>query len=271
MFNVCFSSFHSIGEKRWEEKESDEDKNFCSTILRKLSEKTGFAWILKMRNYLQGFDKFLTKSFHKLGYTIATHTGYFIIIPLLLTVICATGFQRIQYEDDPEYLFAPTNGAARSERAVIEEFFHVNYTWDFHPARITRNGRFARFIIVAKDNGSLLREEVWEELMVVDKMVHEISVTEDGREFSYKDICAIWGEKCWENQVLDVGELIPEINNHTFNLTYPFMLNPRTFESYVFPFHFGGIVTSNISTIESVKAITIFYFLRSQNQREDYL
>ncbi|KAA0200941.1 hypothetical protein HAZT_HAZT005246, partial [Hyalella azteca] len=253
--------FRSINEKpRWEE---------TGAAFGRSSSETTQPVKRKMGWWLEKFDSFLNRSFYKLGANIATNTGYYIIIPILLTAICATGFQRIQYEDDPEYLFAPTNGRAKQERAVVEEFFKVNFTWDFHPARVTRNGRFARFIMVAKDNGSLLREEVWNDISTVDQMVHNVTIAEEGRKFQYKDLCAIWGEECFENQVLDIGELIPEINNNTFNLTYPFMLNPRTFESYVFPFHFGGIETSNSSTIVSVKAITLYYWIRTQDSRQD--
>uniref|UniRef100_A0A2P2HXT6 Patched domain-containing protein 3-like n=1 Tax=Hirondellea gigas TaxID=1518452 RepID=A0A2P2HXT6_9CRUS len=255
-----------IGEKRWEV----DDKNFscCGTCSSALSKKSKF-FDRNMGFFLKKFDTFLNRSFFRLGKCIATHTGYFIIIPILLTIICATGFQRIQYEDDPEYLFAPTNGAARHERAIVEEFYTLNYTNDFNPGRLTRNGRFARFILKAKDNGTLLREEVWADIMTIDKMVHDMTIDDNGIKYQYKDLCAIWGEKCYENQILDIGDLIPEVNNHTFNLTYPFMLNPRTFESYVFPFNFGGIETTEYSTIKSVKALSIFYWLRVQDQRED--
>ncbi|KAF2366096.1 Protein patched/dispatched [Trinorchestia longiramus] len=252
------SSGHRICDRPWEASGSSDDSR---TPAAGQSPAMGF--------FLEKFDHFLNRSFYKLGINIANNIGYYIIIPILLTAICATGFQRIQYEDDPEYLFAPTNGAARLERAVVEEHFKVNFTWDFHPARMTRNGRFARFIMVAKDNGSLLREEVWENIMTVDRIVHNVTIAEEGRTFQYKDLCAIWGEACFENQILDIGELIPEINNNTFNLTYPFMLNPRTFESYVFPFHFGGIEVTNRSTIISVKAITLYYWIKTQDERQD--
>ena len=42
--------------------------------------------------------------------------GYFIIVPILLTALCASGFQRIYYEADPEYLFSPIDGEAKFER-----------------------------------------------------------------------------------------------------------------------------------------------------------
>ena len=216
-----------------------------------------------MGYFLQKFDSFLTRTFYKLGKTIANHTGYFIIVPLLLTALLSTGFQRLVYEDDPEYLFAPSNGAAKKERAIVDSFFTQNATHDFNPARATGGVRFARFIIVAKNEGSILREEVWEEIMEVDRIVHDIKIENNGKEYQFKDICAIWEEKCLENDILDIGEMIPEVRNQTYNLSYPLMISPTTFTMYIFPFYFGGITVRDGSIIESVRALSLYYAFRN--------
>ena len=222
-----------------------------------------------MRHSLKRFNIFLTSTFYKLGKTIARHTGYFIIVPLLLTALCATGFQRIVHEDDPEYLFAPSNGAARSERAVIEANFKLNYTYGFDPARMTRNGRFARLIIVAKDNGTLLREEVWDEIMFIDSKLHQINFTYDGETLKYEDICAIWNEDCFENQALDLGGLLPQFLNGSLELNYPVMVHPEKFEFHVFPLYFGGFQLRENRTIDSVQALNLFYWARTKDEKED--
>ena len=85
-------------------------------------------------------DKLLTKSYYHLGVFIGNNPGYFIIIPVIMTLLCATGYQRIHYEIDPEYLFSPINGEGKHERAVVEEFFKPNYTSRFNVGRITRPG-----------------------------------------------------------------------------------------------------------------------------------
>lgn len=51
-------------------------------------------------------------------------------------------FQRLKYQIDPEYLFSPQNGAGKHERAIVEEFFKVNYTSRFSVERITRAGNW---------------------------------------------------------------------------------------------------------------------------------
>lgn len=221
--------------------------------------------------FLKKFDNFLNRTFYNLGHIIAGHFGYFIIVPIFLTAILATGFQNIRYEDDPEYLFSPTTGFARNERAIIEENFFLNFSSDFHPSRVTRLGRFARLIIMARDGGSLLRTAVWEDIKKLDELVHSVplKLEEEDRVVYYKDVCAIWDSKCYENTILDLYDLMPQVEAREFNLTYPIMLNPNTFETYVFPHYLGGVNLTGFSILESVKALSIFYWLRNNNMKED--
>lgn len=220
--------------------------------------------------FLRKFDNFLNRSFYQLGLIIANHYGYFIIVPIFITAILATGFQNIHYEDDPEYLFSPTTGVARNERAIIEQHFFLNFSSDFHPSRVTRTGRFARLIIMAKDGGSILRSEVWNDIHRLDQMVHEVAVkNEEGRTLRYDNLCAIWDSKCYENTLLDLHELMPEVENKTYNLTYPLMLNPATFETYVFPHYLGGVNVTDDNVLLSTQALSLFYWLKNNTPKED--
>ena len=54
-------------------------------------------------------DLTLRKIFYRHGKLVGNHPGYFIVVPILLTVLCFTGVQRMDYNYDPEYLFSPTN------------------------------------------------------------------------------------------------------------------------------------------------------------------
>lgn len=93
-----------------------------------------------MRCSLTFVDDFLNRTFYKLGLIVGRNPGYFVIIPVLIACICITGYQRIHYEIDPEYLFSPINGPGKYERAVAEEHFKVNYSRRFNVGRITRAG-----------------------------------------------------------------------------------------------------------------------------------
>lgn len=51
-------------------------------------------------------------------------------------------YQQLKYQIDPEYLFSPINGEGKAERALVEQYFKVNYTHRFNVGRITRPGKF---------------------------------------------------------------------------------------------------------------------------------
>lgn len=86
-------------------------------------------------------DYLLKKFFYKLGVVVARYPGYFIIVPVFLTLICITGLQRVHYVMDSEYLFSPVEGPSRMERAIFESYFKVNYSHRFNPTRLTRPGK----------------------------------------------------------------------------------------------------------------------------------
>lgn len=90
--------------------------------------------------HLTCVDDFLNRTFYKVGLLVGRHPGYFVIVPILLACICFTGYQRINYEIDPEYLFSPVNGPSKTERAIVEQYFKVNYSHQFNVGRITRPG-----------------------------------------------------------------------------------------------------------------------------------
>ena len=75
-------------------------------------------------------DQTLRKFFYWLGSNIGQRPGYFIIVPILLTAVATSGFQQMNYNYDPEYLFSPQNGEAKQERSVVEHFFPTNFSKD---------------------------------------------------------------------------------------------------------------------------------------------
>ncbi len=114
-------------------------------------------------------DKTLRKFFYWLGFNIGQTPGYFIIVPLLLTALLATGFQQMDYNYDPEYLFSPRDGEAKLEREIVEKYFPTNFT-EFKASRITRPGKFGRVIVAAKDANSILRTELWTQMLYLDQV-----------------------------------------------------------------------------------------------------
>ncbi|XP_076653309.1 patched domain-containing protein [Halictus rubicundus] len=215
-------------------------------------------------------DEFLNRTFHKLGFVVGQHPGYFVVIPVLVAFICFTGYQRIHYEIDPEYLFSPTNGPSKMERAIVEQYFKVNYSHRFNLGRITRPGRFGHVIITSKDGtNNLLRTAVFDELMQLDNIVRSARATYEGEEFTYEQICARWLDECFTNDILNLRHIMEDVEKRELNLTFPVMLNPVTWDIHLLPVYFGGSVINEDRVIESVPSLQLAYFLTADNARQD--
>lgn len=215
-------------------------------------------------------DKTLNKSFYHLGICIAKHPGYFVIIPVMITLLCMTGYQQLKYQIDPEYLFSPINGEGKAERAVVEQYFKVNYTHRFNVGRITRPGRFGRVIVIPKDGDeNMLRREIFMELRQLDNLIQNATTTYDGDTFTYKDNCARWENECFENDILNLDALMDDIESGQLNLTFPIMFNPVTWDAHAFPVFFGGTKLTEDNYIISVPAIQLVYFVTADTKRQD--
>ncbi|KAK9700792.1 hypothetical protein QE152_g31019 [Popillia japonica] len=100
--------------------------------------KSSYRVVKHQKMGIQCVDDMLNKAFFRLGFFVGRHPGYFIIVPVLLTLFFITGYQQIHHNIDPEYLFSPVNGEGKLERKIAEDLFKVNYTTRFNVARITR-------------------------------------------------------------------------------------------------------------------------------------
>ncbi|KAJ8914567.1 hypothetical protein NQ315_010031 [Exocentrus adspersus] len=215
-------------------------------------------------------DDYLNKSFYKLGLVVGKHPGYFLIVPVLITILGMTGYQRIHNNIDPEYLFSPVNGEGKYERAVVESFFKVNYSSRFDVARITRAGRWGRVIVTTKDGDkNMLRVAVWNELKLLDELIQNMTVFYDDEYFIYRDICAKWLNDCFQNDILNLEYIMDDVENKLINLTFPGMINPVTWDIHAFPVFFGGTERTEDGIIISVPSVQLVYFGNADNKKYD--
>ncbi|VEN51717.1 unnamed protein product, partial [Callosobruchus maculatus] len=158
-------------------------------------------------------DDLLNKSFYKLGLVVGKYPGYFLVVPVLLTLLGMTGYQQMKNNIDPEYLFSPINGEGKFERAIVENYFKVNYSSRFSVSRITRAGRFGRVILTSKDGDkNMLRTAVWDEVRLLDEYIQNMTVYFDDQYFTYKDICAKWMDECFFNDILNLHYIMDDVS-----------------------------------------------------------
>lgn len=227
------------------------------------------AWKSLSFNPLKRFHKFLDEIFRALGYQVAFSPSYFILFPVFLTILALTGFQQIFHEDDPELLFYPVTGPAPKEREVVESHFPINFSSNFLPNHMTRASGFARLLLSTKDRSNVFKETVWRDLKEIDLFVKNLNVTYKGRTFFYRDICAKWESNCYENRVMNLQPLIPDIEKGNFYVNYPIMLFPL-----ILPMDFGGMtIDDKKGIIKTARSVSLNYFLRqnSDEEKEQYV
>lgn len=214
-------------------------------------------------------DKLLSRWFTKAGRVIGTYPGYFVLVPLFLSIIFATGFQRVRYQDDPEYLFSPVDGRSKAEKRTIDTLFPMNYTDNFNVGRITHKGRFGRVLVIANDGGSVLRPHTFAEIVKLDAIIRNMSIVYDDTVYRYDDICARVSGRCHSNEILDFADKIEDIEERKYLLHYPLWINREQLKPYFFPAYIGGVKTDQDHNIEGAKAVSLMYFLDISIKRGD--
>lgn len=206
----------------------------------------------------------LSKTFYKIGYIVGKYPSYFLIVPFFISILGLSGFQRIHLENDSEFLFIPSDSNTKVAINTLETLFPTNSSHLFDPTRIARAKYFAKLYIRAKDGGTMFRRNVWEEVVLLDKLVQNITVEWDGKDYRYQEMCGKWQGQCFENNIYRLNDLIPEMEDNKMWISYPINLFPL-----ILPMFFGGVeVNKTDGVMESAKAVFTTYWLAKDDWKQ---
>ena len=159
----------------------------------------------------------LSNWFYKYGHFLARHPLPFILIPPLVSFTLLVGVLRITMETDLEYLYAPTNAPAKSERAFFEETFPHDDDYDFVSDRMLYQEGFLLVYIGAPDetenviNGYAIDTEIMNATIELHHNILNKTFDYSGDEgqLRYSDVCARWRNDCvfinYTHVLLDVS------------------------------------------------------------------
>ncbi|XP_043232014.1 patched domain-containing protein 3-like [Amphibalanus amphitrite] len=166
-------------------------------------------------------DRVLSAQFRRLGAHIGRRPSYFIIFPVMITLLAATGVQQLRYQDDPEYLFSPSTGRSKQERATVDRLYPTNFS-QFNTGRMVDMGHFIRLVVTAPAGGGpLLTERVFDQLYELDEAVRKVRVDAGEESWTYDQICATWGDDCLDNVALKMRKYIKDVEANKSTVTYP--------------------------------------------------
>ena len=105
--------------------------------------------------------------------------------------------------------------------------------------------------------------------MLLLQVIYNVTVVHEGSQLKYAQLCAEWNQYCYDNEILRMADLMPDIEAGDIKIQWPIFFDPYSFETYKLPIFFGGTaVDEDESTVKSVNAIGLSYFL---DVSEDWL
>lgn len=117
----------------------------------------------------------------------------------------------------------------------------------------------------------MLTSEIWRELRLLDDIIQGMTIShgDPPQLFSYREICAKWMDECFQNNIINLDQIMEKVEKKQLNLLFPVMINPVTWEAHAFPAFFGGTVVNADSTIARVPSVQLMYFISDDTKQQD--
>ena len=77
------------------------------------------------------------------------------------------------------------------------------------------------------------------------QVIYNVTVVHEGAELKYAQLCAQWNQYCYDNEILRMAGLMPDIESGDVKITYPVFFDPYSFETYALSIFFGGTVLND--------------------------
>lgn len=215
----------------------------------------------------QGF----TYSFRQLGRLIGVYPRWFIICSILCSFIISLGNIWIKFETDFHYLFSPLNARAYAETDMLEKLFPSNRSIYFDFIRMTNQGRFASLIIIPKDKGNILREQIFQEIISLDTLVQSINVTWENITYNFSNLCAKNYGNCQNNNLLEYENNIHHFESNNNYIKFPVAIDLDLISYNMSVINLGGVKVDENNNVLEAKAFRLFYFLDSSDSLKDHL
>lgn len=99
-------------------------------------------------------------------------------------------------------------------------------------------------------------------------MIRNITAEDKGEVLKFQDLCSRWGDECYPNYILGVGNLLKDFEAGNATISYPVAIDPVEFQTLpTGHFLFGLEYAGNSSTfLKSAKVLSLHYYLASDEQ-----
>lgn len=202
----------------------------------------------------------LSKKFEEHGKKIVQHTSWFLVSPILLSLLFSTGLQKLRF-DLEETQLVQSDGVIGKYQSHLKKLFPMDTSSEFDPGRSFEICKYGTIIIQAVDKGSILRESIFGEIIRLDRAIRNFTFN-DYDQWNYENVCAKSGEKCFGNRILLLGSKIEEIENGTILLKYPVGELGEDYDLL----SLGGVRVDQNGYIISARSLRLVYFLDDNDE-----
>ncbi|KAM3929603.1 patched domain-containing protein 3-like [Leptodactylus fuscus] len=212
-------------------------------------------------------QKPLSSAFSRLGKLVGRYPWWFLLIPFALSAGLGAGFYFLpkRQTNDIEEQFTPVGGPAKTEREFVNTHFATNDSGQFSAQRLYTEGTFVSLLAVSTSD-NVINVNTFEELIKLDEMVQNITVTEPGQgtTLSFQGLCAYdQSMKC-----IPANPLLAIVKDNvtlieTMHITYPMFQDRIFLGSYI-----GGVKLGPGTMLQKAQALKLVYYLREDNNED---
>ncbi|EGT40756.1 CBN-DAF-6 protein [Caenorhabditis brenneri] len=163
--------------------------------------------------------------------------------------------------DDPAYVFTPSDARWRREINVFNENWPLDEN-KFLPGKSFETKRFVNILIRAKDGGSIMRDNVLQEIEILNQWImYNISVPTDDMKYNltYQELCMNYDWVCGANEHIQMLIRRNDVNQ-ILDLHFP---RGGTKDTPVYLGSiFGDVNFYENGTVSDAKLTQLFYFLK---------
>ncbi|XP_023211036.1 patched domain-containing protein 3-like [Centruroides sculpturatus] len=217
---------------------------------------------------LQCVRKILCYIFKKLGILVGRHPYFFIILPILLSVILSIFIGELTPSNNFKDISIPDRGELFQTKKFIEKTFSYNSSEFSDQIRVPEIPNCLFIHVLKKDEGNMFEKGILSEVKLIDEIVRNITLETDGKLTEYNDICALMHETCFENPIIEViSEVgIDSIIQKRKKLKYPMDIDFMSFTYKAYFLNLGGVSEDNYNIVDKVNAITLIYVTDEKNK-----
>ncbi|XP_067129911.1 patched domain-containing protein 3-like [Centruroides vittatus] len=175
----------------------------------------------------------------------------------------------INVNRDLHYIYTAINGKAAQNREFTKSHFPVNTSYYADVQRISDQTTVSVAQIVAKDEGNLLRENIINEIIVLDSMIKNITVKWNENSANYNVLCGKKFSKCFESNVMKILLNYDDFITRKYKVKYPIILDEFVYTYEEYASSIGGMIIDKNGYLINFKAVRLLYLLDISDKRKE--